>query len=464
MVFTMNTHIYAAESQEFTISVSQDDSRTYEVYQIFTGDYANVDGKDHLSNVQWGKNGKEKSGEVPEETLKAIEKLSGSDVEKVKELSKYVDFKSMAFKEVSSATSVKVPAGYYVLKDKTELKPGEEYSLYVFKVTKNIEVKSKSGTTSSDKKVKDAEAPNNEWNDSADYDINDFIPFKISAKITDKLDHYDTYKLVFHDTMSKGLTFNKDSVRAYVDGKEINQDQFVVNDTTGTADTFMITFEDIKKDPIHAHANSVISVEYTATLNDQAVIGKVGNPNTSYIEYSNNPHDVSTLGKTPEDKVKVFTYQLEITKYANEVGEGHLLKGAEFELKKVGNKSKEYKATVNEEGTKFTFKGLDAGEYILYETKTPAGYNTIKDMNITIGAKHEVTSVDPKLTELTVTEGFTADVNTGMIRGDIINKSGTVLPETGGMGTTLLYLVGGAMVLGSGIVLVSRRRMNKKTC
>ncbi|MBQ0065201.1 MAG: LPXTG cell wall anchor domain-containing protein, partial [Firmicutes bacterium] len=151
-------------------------------------------------------------------------------------------------------------------------------------------------------------------------------------------------------------------------------------------------------------------------------------------------------------------------KYANSVADDNKLAGAEFTLTKD---NKTIAVVKNDAGTEFTFKGLDAGTYVLTETKTPAGYNTIEPIEIVITATHDVEAEAPKLNTLTVTpeDSFTVEMTTeneskptGTINGNVINKSGSTLPETGGMGTTLFYVLGSIMVLGAGVLLVSKRR------
>ncbi len=144
------------------------------------------------------------------------------------------------------------------------------------------------------------------------------------------------------------------------------------------------------KDIEAVHAGSKIRVEYTSTLNDNAVIGGDGNLNKAQLEYSNNPRDTSSKDKTVWDNVVVFTYQVVVNKYANSVGENNKLKGAEFTLTKKlkDGTTKNIAVVKSPDGKQFTFKGLDDGEYTLTETKTPEGYNTIDPITFTVAATH----------------------------------------------------------------------------
>lgn len=144
------------------------------------------------------------------------------------------------------------------------------------------------------------------------------------------------------------------------------------------------------------------------------------------------------------------------------------LKGAGFTLYKK-NASDKYVAIGSElkgeNMTTFTWSGLDDGDYRLVETTTPAGYNTIAPIEFTITAEHEVLSDNPALTALSgnITSGdakFTADKTAGSLSGDVVNNSGTQLPETGGMGTTLFYVLGSVLVLAAVVLLVTKKRMS----
>lgn len=462
MVMAMSVTAFAAEGDP-TITAPAN-NRSYAVYQIFTGDLAN--GK--LSNVKWGANGTGTIGEaVSEETLTAVAAITGSDAEKAAAIAKYVKLDSTAFGTVTNGSSISVPTGYYLIKDNGPVADGEGYSLYVVEVVDSVTITPKTGTTTSEKKVKDDEGANTGWNDSADYDIGDAVPFQLKATVASDYDNYKNgYKLTFHDKESAGLTFNKESVKVYVDGNEITTG-FTVTAPAADGDTFDVAFANLK-DIAAVHAGSVITVEYTSTLNENAKIGAEGNPNASHITYTNNPNDTQAgeNGKTPDDTVIVFTYKVVVTKYADSVADTKKLTGAEFTLTKDG---KTIAVVKSDDGTQFTFKGLDAGTYTLTETVTPAGFNTIEPITIVITATHDVTNDEPKLLTLTVTpaDSFTVEMTTdnkptGTINGNVINKSGSTLPETGGMGTTIFYVLGAVMVLGAGVLLITKRRMNAR--
>ena len=169
----------------------------------------------------------------------------------------------------------------------------------------------------------------------------------------------------------------------------------------------------------------------------------------------------------------MFTYKVVVNKYADKLPTdgGKKLSGAEFTLtKKLPNNGTQDIAVVkSEDGTSFTFKGLDDGQYVLTETKTPDKYNTIAPIEFTVTAGHAVewngTTRTDVLTSLTgdVTSGeitFTPSDDYAQLSTDVVNKSGSLLPETGGIGTTIFYIVGVVLVLGAGVLLVTKKRMN----
>ena len=477
MVFALATTAFAAE--DTTISAPEGSTRTYEVYQIFTGDLH----EGVLSNIKWGKNGTgAEETAVDQTTLDALAAVNGkSDTEKLTEIQKYVKLDSEKFGTVSNGNPLTVPTGYYLIKDNGPVNDGEAYSLYVVQVVGPTTISPKVGTTTSDKKVDDKNDSNTTedattWQDSADYDIGDAVPFKLSATIAQDYANYTHgYKLTFHDKEDAGLSFNKNSVKVYVDGTLITTGYEVVTEGLTDGCTFEVRFANLKE-ITSVHAGSVISVEYTSTLNNQAVIGSTGNKNTSHVSYTNNPNDEQTGegGKTPDDVVIVFTYKTivnKVTKNPNydptvEGSEEYIpRKGAGFTLYKK-NASGAYEAVGSElkgeDMTTFTWSGLDDGDYKLVETTTPAGYNTIADIEFTITATHDVTSDNPTLISLSGGDKFTGVISTGVVSANIENQSGAQLPSTGGIGTTIFYVLGSVLVLGAAVLLVTKKRMSTK--
>ena len=221
-------------------------------------------------------------------------------------------------------------------------------------------------------------------------------------------------------------------------------------------------------DGVKLTKDTKVVVTYSATLNDKAAIGAAGNPNTVNLTYSNNPNKggEGKTGKTPDDKNIVFTYKTVVNKVDQDKKS---LAGAAFKLEK--KQSDDTYKTVKEftagDDTTFTFTGLDDGTYRLTETTTPAGYNTITPVVFTISAEHDTDSADPKLTSLSgnVATGeatFTADKDAGSLTTDIVNKKGSILPSTGGIGTRIFYTIGAILVVAALALIVCKRRFAKK--
>ena len=460
----------AANTYSITINNSAT-GHTYEAYQIFTGDLAtNEAGNKVLSNIVWGSGiseaGKTALGDAATkaETLKTEADAKAF----AKEVAPYLTTAAGSANTVTDGKYVisGLAAGYYLVKDKDGSVTGEgdAYTEYIIKVVGNVTADPKSDVPEVEKKVKDTNDSTGEtsgWQDSADYDIGDSVPFQLTATLADNVSAYTTYKIVFHDTLSAGLTYNNDA-KVTFNGTDVTS-YFTITETNGT---LTITCDNVKA--FSATNSSVITVEYTATLDDDAVLGSVGNPNEVYLEYSNNPNKSEAgnneTGNTPKDVVVVFSYKVIVNKVD---GEGAPLTGAEFTMEKYNKETGEWEAITavkNDEGTTFTFSGLDDGKYRLKETTTPNGYNTIDDIYFTITATHDIEADNPALTGLSgdVTTGkitFTASLPAGSLTTNVVNQSGATLPETGGIGTTIFYVLGAVLVVGAGVVLVTKKRM-----
>ena len=385
-----------------------------------------------------------------------------------------------AFGEVSARASLSAPAGYYLLKDKDAVTGDDAATLFIVQVNGPVTVNRKADKPSFEKKVQDVNDSTGDksgWQDSADYDVNDDVPFQLTATLpSDANDFaaYKTYKLVFHDNQSAGLTFKPETVVVKYEGTTLNTESYTLDQNPTDGHTFDITISNAKsvKDtdgaPITVANGGKFTVEYKSTLNANAEIGSKGNPNEASLEFSNNPNvgGEGNTGKTPTDKVIVFTYQLDINKTFNG-GTPDDSDLPEFTLYKFDSTTNDYTTNLGKMNItktadgKYTasFKRVDDGKYKLVETKTPAGFNTAADTTFEITADHDVTSIDPKLTSLKInsTDG---DTTTGTVVADVVNQKGSNLPSTGGMGTTILYAAGAAIVLVAafGIAFAVRRR------
>lgn len=471
MAIAMPSVVMAADDGSITITNAKA-GHTFEAYQIFTG---TVSGKT-LSNIEWG-SGVTATGQ----------KELGSAKENAEKLKNETNAKEFAYKVAKylgtvAGTSTRVgenykienlAPGYYLVKDKDDTVPeGEAYTKFILKVVGAAEVKVKSEVPTSQKKVKDTNDTTGDttgWQDSADYDIGDQVPFQLTGTVAkDFSDYKGAYKLVFHDKQSAGLTFNPNTVEVKVDGTKIKTGYTVKTTELGDKCTFEVVFDDLKK--IDSVRNgSVITVEYTSTLNDKAVIGSTGNPNEMCMEFSNNPNvdQNGTTTHTPWDKVIVFTYKTIINKVNSKQ---EPLAGAAFKLEKVnkdGSNTLVHEFTADENTTSFEFKGLDDGKYILTETKTPEGYNTMDPITFEITANHDVDSSNPTLKELSGNKDtgvieFTVSKDDGSLTADVVNNKGSELPETGGMGTTVLYTAGTLMILAAAAFLVMKKKAESK--
>ena len=495
MVFSLAVTAFADEATgeteapaetTYTITIPAGDAHNYEIYQIFTGDLHG----DVLSNIKWGQNGTgTKDALVDETTLNAVKNASGSNAEKLAVILEYVDL-STPFRTVTgSATEdvdVEVAPGYYLLKDASLPSEDDAYTTFIVLVVKDVEISRKAAKPGIDKQVwdeaDDAETAGQNWGETADHELNETFQFKLIATLTGDKDYadYETYKLIFHDSMSAGVTFESID-KVTVNGTEISG--YTHTATAGQAGgSWTLTIADLKQFDADLTDGCVVEVIYNAHLNNNAVIGNIDdNLNEVFLEYSNNPNwegsgegdgdepggdEDEPTGKTEKDTVWVFTYEVKVNK-VDGADTTKKLPGAEFKMKNSDGKwlqvdanskvlgwtTDETQASVlmsGEDGV-FSVIGLDHGTYFLVETKAPEGYNLIAgDIEVKVEATHEEVTADSAKTVFTVN---------GKSEITVENKAGIVLPETGGMGTTMIYILGAVMVLGAGVLLVTKRRM-----
>ena len=372
----------------YTLTLKNEGStpHTFQIYQIFSGD---LDESKTLSNIQWGTGIKEASKETLGTAAEKAQTLTGES--EAKEFAKTIqehlneDNKLEVRVEKNDSTTVaNLNAGYYLIKDKegsqTQTPPNSAYTSYILKVVGNTTAKTKLDVPELVKKVQEnskKDIEGNGWQDAADYNIDEVIPYKLTGTLPSNYAEYETYFYEFNDIMSAGLTFDKMSVKVTVDGTTLTADQDYSLIVHSDTNSFQVRFENLKAiQSVMITSTSQIVVEYKCRLNGNAVIAGNGNPNTAYLVYSNNPNQSGggDRGKTPEDKNVVFTYKVVVNKKDEE---NHSLQGAQFELRKIVNDQDEgtkIDTVTVTEGTKFNFKGLDAGKYKLIETVTPSGY------------------------------------------------------------------------------------------
>lgn len=498
--FAGATTAFAAGEYTITIDNEKPD-HTYQAYQVFSG---NLSG-DVLSNIAWGSGVKSTEGFRFAGKSTAAEIAGALTNENAKDFADAIAKDHLAdtpTAETSTQTGNKyvlsgLNAGYYLIRDKDNTLGDKDdaYTSFILKVVKNQEVKPKSEKPTVDKQVQDETADAEKdatdgWGETADHAINESFKFKLTATIPAdaNMGAYKQYKIQFNDTMSEGVTFESiDSVKVkFGDGEPIevkaqsdeNPNGYVQSDITTNKDktqSWSLSIADIKKlaENVDLTKGATVEVIYNAHLNEKAQVntatGTTTNENTVNLQYSNNPNvgGEGETGKTPDDHVWVFTYEMDNTK-VDASNDDKPLGGAGFKLYQDGKEVpliydeglSAYRPTKGEEKGvemfsakdtgKFNIKGLDAGTYVLKETTTPDGYNTMADKTLVISADHaEATDGNSATTTLT------RDTS---LNNTIENEKGSSLPETGGMGTTILYAAGAVLVIAAAAWFGLRRK------
>ena len=637
MVLGMSLTVFAADNNKHNITVTQNTNdkteHTYDAYQIFAGDLAEKEGKKVLSNIIWGSgvNGDALLAVLQaDETFNVVAGESESDPKTnafagcttAAQVAQVLSGDAFRSSTVSTSTltdafarvvennltttvagtatgkgNVEIEvtgSGYYLIKDRNNTvdTANGAYSRFMLEVVGDATATVKSEVPSGDKKVYiDADTKGDANNAS----IGSHVSYEITSTVPNHVG-YNYYYFIMNDTLSEGLTFDGvGSVTVKVGDATLKQgvigedgniteggDYYVYTGATVAPKTFRLAFANIMDYTVGAD----IVVTYSATVNDKAVVGTTGNPNTWNLQYSNNPDDTfdgerpdgentpglpadeenEALGQTPDEKTLTYVTELDITKYANSVAEDHLLAGAEFTLtgtsKQVVLNTVEYyeasdkgtyyllldgtytetaptgtkyveigvgtaetttgyikdtegkyvvptdktayvgqtlyklvkgtadkyadvntkyvKKTVTEttyvnadvsiemttgKDGKISFKDLGAGTYTLTETVTPEGFNTLEPITIVIsfrGPEVVNTGEEPGFWGMTWNGESVTPNDNGIFAQDVINQSGSLLPSTGGIGTTIFYVVGGILVIGAGILLVAKKRMSNR--
>ena len=507
-----STAMAAEGTHTVTISPAKS-GHTYEAYQIFTG---NLGADGSLGNVVWG-SGIDQSKLAAEGTDALIKDKDAATVSQnlaaksndSTEAKAYAtafsgvlstthaDSSDFVSTGVGSYTISGLSDGYYLIQDKagTLNEKNDAYTSFILKIIgADVMVAPKSTQPTVDKKIQDetgdAEADATEgWGNTADHDINESFQFKLDANIPAEanLADYKTYEVKFNDTMSKGVTFES-IASVKVNGNDgtaakswsLNTSDYTKSDITTDGATgeqsWSLTIDDViaKCTGIKIDKGFTVEVIYKAHLNENATVnGASGittdNKNSVNLEYSNNPNAEGT-GKTEDKTVYAFTFGITNKKVIDSV-DGDALAGAGFKLYTDEGCTQEYKLVKDDtlgayrpakadetavemksatDGT-FPIKGLDAGTYYLKETTTPKGYTTAAVKTIKIDATHSINEFGNP--QVTLSSDSTLD-------NKIVDKKGSTLPSTGGMGTVLLYVAGIAVFVlaGATLVMALRRR------
>lgn len=569
MVASLAVTVFAAEEHSHVITiVNRNEGYSYNAYQIFDGDLGS-DGV--LSNIQWGAGVdgtallNELKGNAAFATCKSAKEVAAilAGAPKAMDDPLAIAFAEVAAKHVKNDAAKEakwnkttkhyyienLEDGYYIVLNTgvPSNAVNTTVSRYILEVVRDITVTHKGTYPSVEKKIVEAELK---------LDVNQApvgadVKYEIIGTLPSTIDTYLTYYYAFHDTLSKGLTYNND-VKITVNGVNVTDyfymEKSAYSETTGTSIYFAMQdilalelLEDADGNKVVGDINSdtKVIVTYSAKVNENAVISGTGNPNEVYLEYDNDPNTEQVpatpptnppkptpavpTGVTPKDEVRTYTTELTILK---KDGSGAALTGAEFTLEGEAVKTviitretfvpaktgetpvywelldgeftdtaptydqKDEQGNVTVEGTRkyyksddathvlgqkkeavettaavkakafvgadghVTFSGLGAGKYKLTETVTPEGFNTIDPIEFEIEFDSATCKFDVPKNNLIMTE------NDNTLYAEIVNVAGIVLPSTGGMGTTLFYIIGGILFAGAVVLLVTKKRMS----
>lgn len=361
--------------------------------------------------------------------------------------------------KASSSTVIfdNLPLGWYlVVSDLTS-----DAICSIDTTAKQVTIKEKNGVPTVTKEV---EYASGSWGQGNDGNVGDTVNFQTTINVTDG----DPTNYVLHDQMSKGLTFKENSIAVKVN------DTLITNYTVEYTNTDKCTFE-ISFPNGTLHTNDTVVVTYSATINNDAVVGTTGNENETWLKYGDN-------GETTHGKTKTYTWSFNIFKYFTDSNNDlQYLADVEFVLyrKNADDKAEYAKFDSNNKLTGWTeaeneatklktnatstvaVEGLDAGTYFLKEITTPGGFNGLtSDVEVKITSSCNILTGATYAVEYKMVneEGFTnTDEQEKVV--PIENKRGTTLPGTGGIGTTIFYVIGGGLMAAAAILLITKKRM-----
>lgn len=478
-----------ADGVTYTITINNSVG-TYEAYQIFKGDLAgNV-----LSNIEWGTGvteaGKAAFGRVTAaEVAKTLDNETAAKAFATK-ISGYLDTTAA----VEGKTEITgLSAGYYLIKNKS-VNPTEAYTDFILEVVKDVEITPKGQKPTLEKQIKHNDG---EWGVVGDNQIGDTVEFRTITTVPNTTG-YTKYDYEIHDEMSVGLTSNVTDVSGITikiddnDNKELERSYYTV---TVDANKFCV-----KVDILNAIKDGKIKegdklyTYYSGVLNKDAKVYDEGNQqNGACLLYSTNPHNEADWNKSPAVRVYDWTFKMNVQK-VDGANPDKKLEDAKFVLSKSGtvnlgtidengtpaetenliklvydSESSTYRvATASDKNITYvmtagdiTIKGLDDAEnYYLYETKAPAGYNRLTEpVKFKINATYNETGDHYEAVSTKVGDAEAAVTG---LKVSVENNAGTTLPSTGGMGTTVFYVVGGGLMAVAVVLLVTKKRMENK--
>ena len=372
----------------------------------------------------------------------------------------------------STVTFTDLPLGWYLVV--SSLSNGAICSIGT--TDKEVTINEKNGAPTVDKEV--LEDSTNTYGKGNDADVGDTVTFRATIKVTDG----DPKNYVLHDKMSDGLTFKGITSVTRTNAGTSTSDtlnentHYTLKQGAGVTVDPNCTFELAFKENV-LKPNDVVVVEYTAVINEKAVIGSTGNPNEATLEYKDGTRGTSSSTKTYTWKIDIYKYFQDSTAVKKP------LQGATFVLYRqnssnipeyakisadkiewVTEKEQATPLTSDKEG-KIAISRLDADTYYLEETKAPTGYNPLTSP-IEIKIEHSTMNETSASATITYKQQGTEDSATNITstenRVEVENKTGTTLPSTGGMGTTLFYVVGGGLMVAAIVLLVTKKRMENK--
>lgn len=470
-----------------TITINNNTAgHTYKAYQIFKGGLSQ-DGT-ILSDIQWG-NGV--NSEALLTALKGTEAYkdctTAADVAKVlagfendaEQLKKVAVVINQNLNNANGAQStgtgpytITVPSdGYYLVRDEGTVTATDGGTNFILQVIGNVTVKPKNvDIPTVEKKVRSTSHTDPFLSKAAFVEVGSKAIFTITATIPANLTNYTNYTFQIVDTMSNGLTYQGDlkvhtgdGVTTLTADKDYKMD---VNDQTITVT--------LVSDYVLANQGKTVEITYSAVVNSNA-LNQERESNSVHIKYSNNPADSNSTANTVDNVVYIYNFDIVINK-VDGADETKKLEGAEFILYKENeNKEKLYytwdetkkivgwvtdetaatRATTNDQGAA-SFKGIDATTYYLEEVEAPDGYNTLEGPEEVMMGAH----VDGIKTGDMVDTNAPLNGNRYQYISQIKNNKGTVLPSTGGIGTTIFYVVGGLLMVGAAILLITKKRMH----